>query len=82
MRKLIDDLLTYSRVVTQAKPFKKTDLNQILADVLSDLELRLEQVGGNVDVQSLPMIDADPSQMRQLFWNLVSIWRVAAALIG
>ncbi len=72
MRKLIDDLLTYSRVSTQAKPFEPTDLNQIVADVLSDLELRIEQVGGKVEVQKLPQIDADPSQMRQLFQNLIA----------
>ena len=72
MRKLIDDLLTYSRVTTQAKPFEATDLNQILKDVLSDLELRIEQVHGNVEAAKLPSIDADPSQMRQLFQNLIA----------
>ncbi len=72
MRTLIDDLLTYSRVTTMAKPFLSTDLNQVLQDVLSDLELRIEQVHGKVEVAPLPTIDADVSQMRQLFQNLIA----------
>ena len=72
MRKLIDDLLTYSRVTSKGNPFQKVDLNQILKDVLSDLEVRIEQCHGKVVVQDLPEIDADPSQMRQLFQNLIA----------
>ncbi len=71
MRRLIDDLLTYSRVTTQAKPLEITDLNQVVAEVLSDLELRIEQTGGKVSCDRLPTIDADVSQMRQLFQNLI-----------
>lgn len=72
MRKLIDDLLTYSRVTTQAKPFARTDLNQVIHEVLSDLEHRIEQVQGKVEVQKLPIIEADALQMRQLFQNLIA----------
>jgi PAS domain S-box-containing protein len=72
MRKLIEDLLTYSRVTTKTQPFQPTDLNQVLQDVLSDLELRLEQVKGKVEADKLPTIDADPSQMRQLLQNLLA----------
>lgn len=72
MRKLIDDLLTYSRVTTKAQPFEPTDLNQVLNDVLSDLEIRIEQVKGTIEREPLPIIDADPSQMRQLFQNLIA----------
>lgn len=72
MRRLIDDLLTYSRVTTQAKPFEKTQLNQVVQDVLSDLELRIEQTKAQVEVSDLPVIEADRSQMHQLIQNLVS----------
>lgn len=71
MKRLIDDLLTYSRVTTQALPFEPTDLNRVLRDVLSDLEIRLEQTGGRVVVGPLPTVEADPSQMHQLFLNLL-----------
>ena len=72
MRKLIDDLLTYSRVTTKAQPFVPTDLNQILEDVLSDLEIRIEQANGKIEMERLPVVEADPSQMHQLLQNLIS----------
>lgn len=71
MRKLIDDLLMYSRVATQAKAFEKTDLNQVLEGVLSDLELRIEQKKAIIRHDPLPTVEADPSQMHQLFLNLI-----------
>lgn len=40
--------------------------------MLSDLETRIEQVGGTVDVETLPKIQADKFQIRQLFLNLIS----------
>lgn len=72
MRRLIDDLLTFSRVTTQAKPFEPTDLNQVVGDVLSDLELRIEQAGATIEKGDLPVIDADSVQLRQLFQNLIA----------
>jgi len=70
-QRMISDLLELSRVTTGGKPFQRTDLNQVLQDVLSDLEVHMEQEGGQVEVGNLPVIDADPTQMHQLFQNLV-----------
>jgi two-component system sensor kinase FixL len=72
MQKLIDDLLTYSRITSRAQPFSVTDLNTVLKDVLADLEFRIEQTKAKLDIAHLPTIDADPSQMRQLFQNLIA----------
>jgi signal transduction histidine kinase len=71
MHTLINDLLTFSRVTTKAQPFVPTDLNEITRDVLNDLEVRLQDSGGRVEVGDLPIIDADALQMRQLFQNLI-----------
>lgn len=71
MQTLIDDLLSYSRVTTRAQPFVKVDLNNVLNDVLSDLEVRLEQTKGKVEFEELPVIMADATQMRQLLQNIV-----------
>jgi signal transduction histidine kinase len=71
MRTLIDDLLAYSRVASRGKPFEAVDLNQVAAEVVSDLEGRIEQTQGQVDVGPLPIVDGDPMQMRQLFTNLI-----------
>jgi PAS domain S-box-containing protein len=71
MQTLIDDLLSYSRVTTKARPFRQTNLQTVLSEVLSDLEVRIEQTCGTVVVGELPEIDADATQMRQVFQNLI-----------
>jgi PAS domain S-box-containing protein len=72
MSRLISDLLAFSRITTQAKPYEEVDLNEIIEGVLYDLEIRLEETGGIVKVEPLPAIEADPMQMQQLFLNLIS----------
>lgn len=72
MQKLIDGLLNYSRVTTSEKPFKLVDLTEIVKETVSDLEVRIKSTGGSVEVQILPTIEADPSQMQQLFQNLIN----------
>lgn len=71
MHTLINDLLGFSRVTTKAQPFVPTDLNSVAREVLNDLEVRVLDNGGHVDVGDLPTIDADPLQMRQLLQNLI-----------
>src|SRR6185369_14742594 len=71
MQILIDDLLAFSRVTTKANPFEVADLNKIVGEVLSDLEVRIQQTNGQVELGVLPTLDADPLQMRQLFQNLI-----------
>jgi signal transduction histidine kinase len=72
MQGLINGLLMYSRVTTKAKPFVKVDLSEVVQGVLSDLEVRIQETGGTVEVGELPTLNADPLQMRQLFQNLIS----------
>lgn len=71
MRSLIDSLLTFSRVTTKAQPFVPVDLLTIAKEVVSDLEARIHLSGGRVEIVDLPSIDADPTQMQQLFLNLI-----------
>jgi PAS domain S-box-containing protein len=71
MQVLITDLLTYSRVTTQAKPFVESELNTVLTDVLSDLEIKIDSTNAELAVADLPKIDMDEVQMRQLFQNLI-----------
>jgi signal transduction histidine kinase len=71
MQTLINDLLTFCRVTTKAQPFVPTDLKGAALEVISDLEVRIEQVGGRVELAELPTVEADPLQMRQLMQNLI-----------
>jgi signal transduction histidine kinase len=72
MRELINDLLLYSRVTLRNKAFEEVDLHHLLLEVRSDLELRLNEVNGTLEIGPLPTIQADRTQMRQLFQNLIS----------
>lgn len=72
MQTLINDLLTLSRVTTKAQPFVPVALEEVAREVVGDLEARIEESGGQVEVGPLPAIEADPLQMRQLLQNLIS----------
>ena len=71
MQTLINDLLTFSRVISSSQPFSPVELTPLIRGVLGDLEVRIEQTKATVEVGELPTIDADTTQMRQLFQNLV-----------
>jgi PAS domain S-box-containing protein len=71
MQTLIEDLLTLSRVSTRTQPFVSVDLAQITQEVLSDLEVTIQQSGACVEVGELATITGDPFQMRQLLQNLL-----------
>ncbi len=71
MQGLINDLLSFSRVTTKSQPFVPVDLSEVLREVLTDLEARLEQSGGRVEAGPLPTLEAEPLHMRQLLQNLI-----------
>ena len=71
MQTLIDDLLTFSRVISASQPFAPVKLGEVTREVLVDLEHRIEKTQAQVTVGALPTIDADPLQMRQLLQNLI-----------
>jgi light-regulated signal transduction histidine kinase (bacteriophytochrome) len=68
---LIQGLLAYSRVTTKAQPPEPVALGDVAREVISDLEASLTQTGGQVEVGTLPTLNADPLQMRQLLQNLI-----------
>jgi light-regulated signal transduction histidine kinase (bacteriophytochrome) len=71
MQSLLTALLEYSRLSTRANPFVEVELTELIHEVLSDLEVKVVKTGGEVHVGTLPVISADPTQMRQLFQNLI-----------
>jgi light-regulated signal transduction histidine kinase (bacteriophytochrome) len=71
MQRLINDLLAYSRVTTQGKVFERVDCNQILEDVLSNLQIAVEESRAVVTHDALPVVTADGGQLSQLFQNLI-----------
>lgn len=71
MRELLEGLLDFSRITTNARPFQRVDLAAVARQVLVDLEVRIDETRAQVELGELPTIDADPLQMRQLLQNLV-----------
>ncbi len=71
MRKLINDLLAYSRVGTQGKELSPTDSEAVLAQSVDDLKVAVEENGALVTHDPLPTVMADRSQLGQLFQNLI-----------
>ena len=72
MQSLINDLLRFSRQTTTNEDFTLLPLNELIQDVLTDMEIDIEKTSASVQVGNLPQIWAIPSQMRQLFQNLIS----------
>jgi signal transduction histidine kinase len=72
MSTLINDLLEFSRVTTRGKDFVDTDLDRVLKEILGDLEIAITESQAQISVRNMPVIKADPSQMQQLFLNLIS----------
>jgi signal transduction histidine kinase len=72
MKDLIEDLLGYSRLSYRGNQFESVDLNVIAEDVISDLEIQIEETKANIQLHNLPTIEADKIQMRQLFQNIIS----------
>lgn len=71
MEKLIESLLTYSRLATRGEGFTRVDLNDAAAEALSNLGVRIQETGGDVEVEHLPTICGERSQIVQLFQNLI-----------
>jgi signal transduction histidine kinase len=71
MKVLIDDLLAFSRVGSQGKPFEPTDCDEVVEQVTSDLAEAIRESRGEVTWESLPTIMADATQLAQLLQNLI-----------
>jgi PAS domain S-box-containing protein len=69
---LLDDLLSYSRVRSMSLQKESVDMNEILKEVLSSLEIKIGESRAIISQDSLPVISAARSQMAQLFQNLIS----------
>lgn len=72
MQKLIDDLLVYSRVGTEGRTFGPVDVGVALSEATENLEAAIEESAATITQDALPSVQADRSQMVQLFQNLIS----------
>ena len=72
MQELINDLLTYSRVGTRALEREAVNINAAVDLVVSDLAVAIGDSNASVTRDDLPQVRGDPTQLRQLFQNLIA----------
>ena len=72
MQNLIDDLLSFSRVTTQANELIPTDLESVYNEVLSNLEVLISENNAIIKHDPLPVVIADKTQISQVFQNLIN----------
>ncbi|GAA0680711.1 ATP-binding protein [Natronoarchaeum mannanilyticum] len=71
MQTLVNDLLDYARVEGNGVSFERVDLNDVLADVRTDLKVRIAESNAEITAEELPHVEGDAGQLRQLFQNLL-----------
>ncbi len=71
MRRLIRDVLAFSRSGFTEKPFESVALDKTVEAALDNLSEYIREKQGEVVAQPLPTIEGDPTQMLQLFQNLI-----------
>ncbi|MBI9076024.1 MAG: HAMP domain-containing protein [Desulfatibacillum sp.] len=72
MQGLVNDLLQLSRIGTRGNPFEETDCHKVVQSVLKDLERSIEETGAQIQVEPLPTVMADSTQLGMLFQNLIA----------
>jgi signal transduction histidine kinase len=71
MKNLINDLLEFTKIDFKDNSYEVTDLKSVVENVLDDLETRIKETKGVVNLKFLPVVEASPTQMHQLFLNLI-----------
>ncbi len=71
MRQLLRDLLAFSRVATTPEPFTEIDLAKAAREAVDVFEVSITDSGCLVEIEAMPVIEADESQILRLFQNLI-----------
>jgi PAS domain S-box-containing protein len=72
MKRLIQDLLAYSRVETRRGQLTLVNMNEVVEQIRADMALTISETGAQLHAADLPVITADPNQMIQLLQNLIA----------
>ncbi|HEY9047262.1 MAG TPA: chemotaxis protein CheB [Ohtaekwangia sp.] len=72
MQTLIEDVLTLSKLSNSEVNKEKTDLNRVIKRICDDLDIAIMEKNASIIIGKLPVVNAVPGQMRQLFQNLIA----------
>jgi PAS domain S-box-containing protein len=70
-RSLIDSLMEFSRITHESQTYDKTDMNALVQEVKSDLELKIEETQATIHSVVLPNLEVSAPQIKQLFTNII-----------
>ena len=71
MQRMLQDLLTFSRLGLRAEQLAPVDLENVIGNALSTLARNLSETGGHVEVEALPKVLGNEAQLRQLFAQVI-----------
>lgn len=71
MQRLVRDVLQFAAVSSTIE-FEPVDLNKVIAGILSDMDVAISKANASITVSAIPGIEANLTQMEQLFQNLIS----------
>ena len=71
MQNLIQDLLAYSRLQTEDRPFEETDCGALVDDAIKNLAVSIQAAGASVTHDPLPTVSGSPWQLSEVFQNLI-----------
>lgn len=72
MQQLVSDLLRFSRHSIQGGDFTLCNLNDLVKEALTELEIKIQQTNASIKIDALPSLQVIPTLMRQVFYNLIS----------
>lgn len=68
---LIKDIMTFAKISMEKSAYEKSDLNELVNDVISEMESTIEEKNAQITIEKLPAMYVNPSLMRPLFYNLI-----------
>lgn len=72
MQALIEDILTFSKLSVEEDTLVSSDLNELVKEVLSDIETKVQEKKAEIQVNKLPSLPVNPNLIRPLFYNLIT----------
>lgn len=72
MTRLIDDLLVFSRLSQSEIELENVDLNVLLSQIVSDLEITISDKHATIRFERMPVVKGVALQLGQVFQNLIS----------
>ncbi|HEX2865647.1 MAG TPA: PAS domain S-box protein [Ignavibacteriales bacterium] len=71
MHALIQDLLAFSRVTSPRETISRTDLNDLMAEIMRDFQVAITDHSAQVEIAEMPVLYLDPTQVKLVFQNLI-----------